>query len=57
MGNVGGVSDVAEEASEYGAVLEGGVGTLGEVGEHWVAGVAAGEVLGDCWLRRDWIGV
>jgi len=57
VGNVGGVSDVAEEASEYGAVLEGGVGTLGEVGEHWVAGVAAGEVLGDCWLRRDWIGV
>jgi hypothetical protein len=38
------VSDVAEEASEYGAVLERGVGALSEVGEHRVAGVAARKV-------------
>ena len=36
---------VAEEASEDGAVFEGRVGSLREVGEHWVASVAAGGLV------------
>lgn len=44
---------VAEKTSEDGAVFEGRVGALREVGEHWVAGVAAGGLVG---LVSWWVG-
>lgn len=39
---VGFLLHMAKEAAEDGAVLEGGIGALCEVGEHGVAGVTAG---------------